>query len=184
MLINIEELLPQHLQKIYENILKGNFINENSSKNGNSELYEAIMLKESEVRAYFKAIGYILMKREGYFYFAHDGASDSVSALEKMVDYIDIASFLRTVDSNFSVGYRFRLSSLENQLNNNIELQNLATKMKGINAKDNREFIQKIIDRLKKDGFLEEVNSGHSEYIILNSYEYIENFLGEVEVYE
>ena len=56
--------------------------------------------------------------------------------------------------------------------------------MKGINAKDNREFIQKIIERLKKDGFLEEVNSVNSEYIILNSYEYIENFLGEVEVYE
>jgi hypothetical protein len=184
MLINVDELLPQHIEKIYQNILKGNFINENSSKNGNSELYEAIMLKESEVRAYFRPIGYQLMKREGYFYFAHDGASDSVSALERMVDYIDIASFLRTVDSNFSMGYRFRLSSIENQLNNNIELQDLAHKMKGINAKDNREFIQKIIERLKKDGFLEEVNSTNSEYIILNSYEYIENFLGEVEIYE
>ena len=184
MLINIDELLPQHIEKIYQNILKGSFINENSSKDGNSELYEAIMLKESEIRAYFKPIGYILMKREGYFYFAHDGAGDSVSALEKMVDYIEIASFLRTVDSNFSVGYRFRLNSIENQLNNNIELQELAHKMKGINAKDNREFIQKIIEKLKKDGFLEEVNSVNSEYIILNSYEYIENFLGEVEVYE
>jgi len=184
MLIETEELLPQHIQKLYENILKGNFINENSSKNGNSELYEAIMLQESQVRAYFKVIGYILMKREGYFYFAHDGASESSSALEKMVDYIEISSFLRTIDSNFSVGYRFRLSSIENQLNNNIELQDLANKMKGINAKDNREFIQKIIEKLKKDGFLEEVNSTNAEYIILNSYDYIENFLNEVEVYE
>ena len=184
MLINTEELLPQHIEKIYQNILKGNFINENSSKNGNAELYEAIMLKETEVRAYFRPIGYQLMKREGYFYFAHDAASESASGLERMVDYIDIASFLRTVDSNFSVGYRFRLSSIENQLNNNIELQDLAHKMKGINAKDNREFIQKIIERLKKDGFLEEVNSVNSEYIILNSYNYIEYFLNEVEVYE
>jgi hypothetical protein len=184
MLINVEELLPQQIERIYQTILKGNFINENSSKNGNSELYDALMSKEIEVRAYFKPIGYILIKREGYFYFAHDGASDSVSALERIVDYIDIANFLRTVDSNFSVGYRFRLNSIENQLNNNIELQDLAYKMKGINAKDNREFIQKIIERLKKDGFVEELNSVNAEYIILNSYEYIETFLGEVEIYE
>jgi len=184
MLIDTKELLPQYIKKVYENILKGNFINENSFKNGNSELYEAIMLQESEVRAYFETIGYILIKREGYFYFAHDGASDSVSALEKMVDYIDIASFLKTVDSNFGVGYRFRLNSIENQLNNSIELQDLAYKMKGINANDNREFVQKIVEKLKKDGFLEEVNSTNSEYIILNSYDYIESFLNEVEVYE
>ena len=184
MLINVEELLPQQMEKIYQTILKGNFINENSSKNGNSEMYDSIMSKESELRAYFKPIGYVLIKREGYFYFAHDDASDSVSALEKIVDYIDIASFLRTLDSNFSVGYRFRLTSIENQLNNNIELQELAYKMKGISAKDNREFIQKIIEKLKKDGFVEEINSTNGDYIILNSYEYIETFLGEVEVYE
>jgi hypothetical protein len=92
MLINTEEILPQQIEKIYQNILKGNFINENSSKNGNSELYDAIVSKESELRAYFKPIGYVLIRREGYFYFAHDGAADSVSALEKIVDYIDIAS--------------------------------------------------------------------------------------------
>ena len=184
MLINVEELLPQQMEKIYQTILKGNFINENSTKNGNSEMYDSIMSKESELRAYFKPIGYVLIKREGYFYFAHDDASDSVSALEKIVDYIDIASFLRTLDSNFSVGYRFRLTSIENQLNNNIELQELAYKMKGISAKDNREFIQKIIEKLKKDGFVEEINSTNGDYIILNSYEYIETFLGEVEVYE
>jgi len=56
--------------------------------------------------------------------------------------------------------------------------------MKGINANDNREFVQKIVEKLKKDGFLEEVNSTNSEYIILNSYDYIESFLNEVEVYE
>ncbi|MFA6145490.1 MAG: hypothetical protein WCW84_13325 [Sulfurimonas sp.] len=184
MLINVEELLPQQIEKIYQTILKGNFINENSTKNGNSEMYDSIMSKESELRAYFKPIGYVLIKREGYFYFAHDDASDSVSALEKIVDYIDIASFLRTLDSNFSVGYRFRLTSIENQLNNNIELQELAYKMKGISAKDNREFIQKIIEKLKKDGFVEEINTTNGDYIILNSYEYIETFLGEVEVYE
>lgn len=184
MLINTDELLPQHIQRIYQDILKGNFINENSSKNGNSEIYEAIVSKESELRAYFKPIGYILIRGEGYFYFAHDGAPDSVSALEKIVDYIDIAHFLRTVDSNFGVGYRFSLNSVESHLNANMELQEQAQKMKGILAKDNREFLEKIIDRLKKDGFVEEVNSAASEYIILNSYDYIEAFLNEVEVYE
>ena len=65
MLINVEELVPQHIGKIYQTILKGGYINENSSKNGNAELYEAIVSRESELRAYFKPLGYALMKREG-----------------------------------------------------------------------------------------------------------------------
>jgi hypothetical protein len=184
MLINVEELVPQHIGKIYQSILKGAYINENSTKNGSTELYEAIVSKESELRAYFKPLGYALIKREGYFYFARDDAPDGEAALELIVDYIDIANFFKTLDSNFTVGYRFSLTSMEHQLNTNIELQDMSSKMKGIKAKDNREFIQKIVDKLKKDGFLEERNATNSEYIVLNSYDYIEYFLGEIEVYE
>ena len=184
MLINTEELVPQHIERIYQAILRGDFINENSAKNGNCELFEAIASKEAQLRAYFRVIGYELMCREGYYYFAHDGASHSRATLEKMVDYIEIANFLKTVDANFGVGYKFSLPSLENQLNINIELQELAHKMKGIKAKDNREFIEKTIEKLKKDGFVEEGNVTRAEYIVLNSYEYIETFLNEVEVYE
>jgi hypothetical protein len=184
MLIDVEELVPQHIGKIYQIILKGAYINENSSKNGNVELYEAIVSKESELRAYFKPLGYALIKREGYFYFARDDAPDGEAALELIVDYIDIANFFKTLDANFTVGYRFSLTSMEHQLNTNIELQDLSNKMKGIKAKDNREFIQKVVDKLKKDGFLEERNSANAEYIVLNSYDYIEYFLGEIEVYE
>jgi len=184
MLIDTKELLPQHLQKIYQMILRGEFINENSSKKGNNEIYEAIVTKEIEVREYFKAIGYILFKREGYFYFAHDDAPNSSSALERIVDYIEIANFLKMLDSNFGVGYRFRLDSVENLLNNNIELQEIVLKMKGLNANTNREYIEKLIDKLRKDGFVEETSSTHSEYLVLNSYDYVESFLNEVEIYE
>lgn len=73
---------------------------------------------------------------------------------------------------------------MEHQLNTSIELQDLSSKMKGIKANDNREFIQKIVDKLKKDSFVEERSSVNGEYIVLNSYDYIEYFLGEIEVYE
>jgi len=184
MLIDVDELVPQHIEKIYQIILKGHYINENSSKNGNSALYDAIVSKEGELRAYFRPLGYALMRGEGYFYFARDDASDGEAALEQIVDYIDIASFLKTLDSNFSVAYRFSLTSMEQHLNNSLELQDLSLKMKGLKANDNREFIYKIIERLRKDGFVEEQNSANREFIVLNSYEYIETFLSEVEVYE
>jgi murein L,D-transpeptidase YcbB/YkuD len=184
MLINVDELVPQHIEKIYQTILKGAYINENSSKNGNSEMYNAIVSKENELRAYFRPLGYTLLRREGYYYFARDDASDGESALEQIVNYIEIANFLKTLDSNFSVGYRFMLTSMEHQLNRNLELEELASKMKDIRAGDNREFIQKIVDKLRKDGFVEETNTKSSEFIVLNSYEYIETFLGEVEIYE
>jgi len=184
MLIEVEELVPQHIEKIYQIILKGGYINENSSKNGNAEIYEAIVSKESELRAYFRPLGYALMRRAGYYYFARDDASDGEAALEQIVNYIDIANFLKTLDSNFTVGYRFLLTSMEHQLNTNLELQDLSLKMKGIKADDNRGFIEKIVDVLRKDGFVEETNSKNGEFIVLNSYEYIETFLGELEIYE
>ena len=184
MLIDTKELLPQHLQKIYQIILKGEFINENSSKRGNNELYEAIVSKESEVREYFRAIGYVLIRREGYYYFAHDDAPNTPTALERLVDYIEIANFFKMLDSNFSVGYRFRLDSVEHLLNNNIELQEIVMQMKGLNTNTNREAIVKIVDKLRKDGFVEEQNSANGEYLVLNSYDYIEAFLSEVEIYE
>ncbi|SFV74893.1 hypothetical protein MNB_SM-3-1498 [hydrothermal vent metagenome] len=184
MIINTEELAPQHIKKIYQMILKGEFINENSSKNGMNALYEAISVQENELRAYFRVIGYELLCRDGYYYFAHDEASTAKSVLEQMVDYIDIVNFLKVIDPNFGVGYRFTLSSLEMQLNSNIELQNLAKKMKWVKAKDNREFIQKIIEKLKKDGFIEDIDNTKSKYIVLNCYEYIETFFNEVEIYE
>ena len=184
MLIETKELLPQYIQKIYTIILKGGFINENSSKNSNAEIYNAITTKEAEIRAYFLPIGYILMRRAGYFYFAHDEASDGASALEKIVDYIDIVNFLKTVDNNFNIGHRFKLSSVETQLNSSMELQELAKKMRGISFKSNREFVQKIVEKLRKDGFVEEVSSVNSEFIVLNSYDYVEQFLSEVEIYE
>lgn len=184
MIINTDELVPQYIEKIYETILKGNFINENSNRGGFSELYNVIDAQEIMIREYFRPLGYILMRGAGYFYFAHEKASESQSALELIVDYIEITNFLKTMDSNFGISYRFRLESMENILNNSIELQDLASKMKGISAKDNREFIQKIVAKLRKNGFVEEQDSATSEFLVLNSFEYIELFLREVEIYE
>lgn len=184
MLIDVEKLVPQYIEKIYQTILKGGYINENSYKNTNAEIYKAIASNENELRAYFKPLGYALIKREGYFYFSRYDAPDGEAGLNIIVDYIEIANFFKTLDTNFSVGYRFSLTAMEEQLNKSIELQELANKMKGIKSSNNREFIQKIVDKLRKDGFLEERNISNAEYIVLNSYDYIEYFLGEVEIYE
>lgn len=185
MLINTEELVPQEIKKIYEAILKGYFINENSYKGGYSQLYKVIDSNEMELRAYFKPLGYILVRRSGYFYFASDDAFEKKSMLELIVDYIDIIDFLKTLDSNFQASYRFTISSIESKLSRgSIELQDSASKMRGINAKSNREFAQKIVDKLKKNGFVEEQNTVKGEYLVLNSYDYIESLLKEVEIYE
>jgi len=184
MLIDTKELVPQYIKKIYAAILKGEFINENSRKDGYSQIYKIIDNNEIELRAYFKPLGYSLIKRAGYFYFASDNVVNHTTMLEHIVDYIDIVNFLKILDNNFCVGYSFTISAIESQLNNSIELQDMASKMRGIHTKNHREFTQKIIERLKKNGFVEEQNMLRGEYIVLNSYDYIESFLREVEVYE
>jgi hypothetical protein len=184
MLIDTKELIPQYIKRIYEGILKGDFFNENSTKDGYSELYKVIDSNEENLREYFKPLGYILMRRAGYFYFASDEAGESQTLLKYIVDYIDIVDFLKILDSNFSVGYRFTINSMEKRLNSNVELQDIASKMSGISSKNHREFAQKIVDRLKRNGFVEEQDSTTSEYLVLNSYDYIETFLREVKIYE
>jgi len=185
MLINTEELVPQYIKKIYKVILKGYFINENSHKDGYAELYKVIEANETEIRAYFKPLGYILIRRAGYFYFAHDEALEKESMLELMVDYIDIIDFLKTLDSNFHADYRFTIGSIESKLSSgNIELLDIASKMRGITLKNHREFSQKIVDKLKKNGFVEEQNSVTGEFLVLNSFDYIESLLKEVEIYD
>ena len=184
MLINTEELVPQYIKRIYEVILRGDFINENATQDGFSELYRVIYSNQGVLREYFRPLGYILLQRAGYFYFARDDAGESQALLEKMVDYIDIINFLKVLDSNFTVGYRFTIGSIETQLNSSIELQDMASKMRGISIKNYREFSYKIVERLRKNGFVEEQDSVSEEYIVLNSYDYIESFMKEVEIYE
>ncbi len=184
MLIDVNNLVPQYMNKIYNIILKGQFINENSNKNGSAQLYRIISQNEIEIKSYFQPIGYTLINRVGYFYFARDDAGDNQFNLEKIVDYIDIVNFLKTMDSNFNVDYRLTLNSMEKELNSNIELQDLASKMGRINSSNHRKFIEKIINKLEKSGFIEERNISNGEYIVLKSYDYIESFFKEVEVYE
>lgn len=185
MLINTEELVPQYIERIYASLLNGAFINENSKKDGFCELYGVIDNNETELRAYFKPLGYLLIRRAGYFYFSSDDALEKESMLEQVVDYIDIVNFLKTLDSNFSVDYRFAVSSIEKKLSDaDIELRDMASKMRGLNAKNHREFAQKIVDRLKKNSFVEEQDSVKGEYLVLNSYDYVESLLKEVEIYE
>jgi hypothetical protein len=184
-LINTEKLVPQYIDKIYKAILSGHFINENSRKSGYSELYKIIDENEVELRAYFKPLGYILIRRAGYFYFASDNVLEKKSMLNLIIDYIEIIDFFKTLDNNFGVGYYFTISSIENKLSSaNMELEDIVLKMKRTKTQNNREFIQKIIDKLKKNGFIEEQDSIRGKYLVLNSYDYIETLLREVEIYE
>lgn len=184
MLIDTKELVPQYIKRIYETILRGNFINENSTQEGFSELYRVVYSNQEVLREYFRPLGYVLLQRAGYFYFARDDAGESQALLEKMVDHIDIVNFLKVLDSNFTVGYRFTINSIEMQLNSSIELQDMASKMRGISIKSHREFAHKIVERLSKNGFVEEQDNISGEYIVLNSYDYVESFMKEVEIYE
>lgn len=185
MLIDTEELVPQYIHKIYSAIVNGHFINENSNRGGYAQLYKVIDENEVALRAYFKPLGYILIRRAGYFYFASENALEKRSMLDLMVDYIEIVDFFKTLDSNFGVDYRFTISSIENRLSSgNMELEDIVSKMKRSKSQNNRDFIQKIIDKLKKNGFVEEQDAIKGEYLVLNSYDYIETLLKEVEIYE
>ena len=111
----------------------------------------------------------------------------SPNEIDTISDYIEILYFLKTVDNDFSSrnDFTFRLSSLEASLNEKIELQDIMHKMKAIKKADtNRAFIENLVKKLVNDGFIEEIDTKENKFLVLKSFDYIESFYKEIEVYE
>lgn len=172
---------------IFKFLQKGLYINENSSKADIAKAYRYIGDNESLIRALFKPFSYQLIKRPGYYYFVNYDSTISPNEIDTISDYIEILYFLKTVDNDFSSrnDFTFRLSSLEASLNEKIELQDIMHKMKAIKKADtNRAFIENLVKKLVNDGFIEEIDTKENKFLVLKSFDYIESFYKEIEVYE
>lgn len=180
---------PKQTAAIFEILNRGQFICSNSNEDNIKKLYTIIEEEQTYefLYEYFLNINFILEKGDEYFYFSRvENKVDLERKIEQAFKWIDILDFFKTFDSSFGSGYRFTPSDILVKLNHDAELK---SKLEGLRkhsgSKDKfNEIIDKILEDLKKDRFLELENEISHQYKVLSSFKYLEQLVMSINISE
>jgi hypothetical protein len=100
--------------------------------------------------------------------------------------WIDIVDFLKTFENSFGSGFRFKPSDLLVRLSVDADLKN---KLEGLKKyapgkEKHSEIIDKVLDILEKDNFIELENIIAHEYKTLASFTYLEKLILNIDIPE
>ncbi len=172
--------LPKQTAEIFEILIKGQFICSNSTDDNNRKLYNIIDDNYQDLHEYYKQINFFLERGDEYFYFSRETSKAELERkLEIAFRWIDIVDFFKTFDSSFSSGYRFSPSEILVRLNIDTELKNkLVGLKKHTGGKEKHsDIIEKVIELLEKDCFIELENEISLSYKVLASFKYLEQLV-------
>ncbi len=189
------QVLPTVTLDIFEYLSKGNFISEDSSSDEIRDLYRVIDSNDNFelLLNYFSKIGFKLEKGAGYFYFSrYDKKTDLERKIEQAYKWLDILDFLKyygnSVNTIFSQGTYFSPTKIFEQCNINEALADKLKKLKNqypeLNKEKPREVINKIIELLINDTFVEIHNPYMEEYKVLASFGYLEKLFSQINISE
>jgi len=183
-------MMTKYTSDIFEILRKGQFICSNSPDNNIQTLYKVLEDKETfeDLYEYFYQINYILEQGDEYFYFSRPNEKniDIERKIEKAFGWIDILDFLKTYDTVFTVGFRFTIYEIHNQLKNNADLKTKLENLKkiGSDKKNYLERIKKIIEKLEKDNFITLENEITETYKVLTSFNYLIDLVNTINIPE
>lgn len=180
---------PKQSAAIFEILSRGQFICSNSNDEFIRKLYTTIEEEQTYeyLYEYFLNINFILEKGDEYFYFSRvENRVDLERKIEQAFKWIDIIDFFKTFDSSFGSGYRFTPSDILVKLNLDAELK---SKLEGLKrhsgGKDKfNEIIDRILEDLKKDRFLELENEISHQFKVLASFKYLEQIVMSINISE
>lgn len=178
---------PKQSADVFEILNKGQFICSNSSKAYIRKLYNAISQDFEDYYAYFKGINLILEEGNEYYYFSRtESKAELERKLEIAMKWIDIFDFLKTYDPSFGSGFRFTPSNILVRLSVDADLKNKMESLKKYagGKEKQAEIIDKILDQLEKDNFIELENDIQQEYKTLASFEYLEQLILSINIPE
>lgn len=179
--------IPKQSAEVFEILSKGQFICSNSSKDSVRKLYNLINLDFDDYNDYFLGINLILEEGDEYYHFTRpESRSELERKLEIAMKWIDIVDFLKTFENSFSSGFRFRPSDILVRLTVDADLKN---KLEGLRKytggkEKHSEIIEKILDHLEKDNFIEVENEIVHEYKTLASFAYLEQLILSISIPE
>jgi hypothetical protein len=180
--------VPAQTAEIFEILSKGQFFCSNSTDSNIRKLY-SIMEEDQNFDNLcdcFKSINFILEKGEEYFYFSRTELKVSLERkIEVAFRWIDIMDFLKTYDNSFSSGYRFSPSDILVRIKTDAELE---TKLEGLKRHTGKERYPDIIDRilqmLENDSYIELENQISHTYKVLASFKYLEQLILTINIPE
>ena len=179
--------VPKHTSDIFEILSKGQFICSNSSKDSIRKLYNIIDEYFDDLYDYFKAINLVLEKGDEYYMFTRvENKTDLERKIEAAFKWIDILDFLKTVDHSFGAGYRFTPADILIKLAVDVDLKN---KLEGLKKyasgkEKHAEILEKVLDQLRRDNFIELENEITNSYKTLASFHYLERLILSINIPE
>ncbi len=181
---NIAMQLPKQTAHIFEKLSKGQFICSNASNDEERRWYNVIEEYYEDLTDYFKAINFSLEKGNEYFYFTRTEArADLERKIEAAYRWIDILDFFKTFETTFGAGYRFTPSDILVRVNVDATLKNKLENLKKYSKEDTyKSSIEKIIDMLRKDNFIEKENEINDTYKVLTSFAYLEELILSINI--
>ena len=173
---------PKHTATIFEILSKGQFICSNSSDELIRKLYNTIDEEQNFefLYEYFLNINFILERGNEYFYFSRmENKIDLERKIEQAFKWIDILDFLKTYDNSFGAGYRFSPSDILVKTKVDAELKTKLESLKKYRPGKEKhlEIIEKILETLEKDKFIEMENTITHQYKVLTSFHYLEQLV-------
>lgn len=177
--------VPKQTSDIFEILSKGQFICSNSTKDSIRKLYNVIDENFEELYDYFKAINLSLDKGDEYYMFTRvENKTDLERKLEAAFKWIDILDFFKTFDHSFGAGYRFTPSDILIRLSVDVDLKN---KLEGLKKyaggkEKHGEILDKMLDQLRRDYFIELENEITNSYKVLSSFHYMERLILSINI--
>jgi hypothetical protein len=180
--------VPKQTAEIFKILSKGQFISSNSSDKTVSNLYNIIEEEQNfeNLYQYFLNINFVLEKGDEYFYFSRSETKvDLENKIETAFRWIDFIDFLKTFDNSFCSGYRFTPSEILVRIKTDAELE---TKLDGlkkhIGKENHKDILDKVLDKLISDTFIELENEITHQYKVLSSFKYLEQLILTINIPE
>jgi hypothetical protein len=172
--------------EIFEILSKGQFISSNSVDEDLRRLYLVIDENFDELYDYFMAIRFFLTRGDEYVYFVRmESKVDMERKLRQAMKWIDILDFVKSFDNSFGSGFRFTPSDISVRLNLDAELKDKLIGLKKYTEKEKYdESIEKVMEILKKEGFVEEENTISRTYKVTAAFHYLEQLVLSINIPE
>lgn len=170
--------------EIFEILSKGDFISSNCISKSNQLLYDVVDENFSELSDYFQAINYKLEHGDEYFYFSREESkADMARKLDNAKKWIDILDFLKSYDSSFSSGYRFKKEEMIVRINLDADLTDKLGRIKNASKKLKlSEMVDTIISELEKGGYIQLENEYSQTYKVIASFGYLEKLVMSINI--
>ena len=99
--------------------------------------------------------------------------------------FTDVLDFIKTYDAAFSSGFRFQPADMVVKVGTDLELkEKLAGLKKLVGREKHEEMIDKIVNDLKRDGFIELENEITSTYKVVAAFGYLEELVACINISE